>query len=81
MGNEGKEEWNQEEDTNTCWLVLEDGSQTVNAVLHGGTILELLEVEEEAWSANTIAVESIFNRSCESLDVRTDLNIGALQIV
>jgi hypothetical protein len=73
VSDEGKNEWDNEEDTNTGWLASEDSSKTVEAVLSWGTIVDFLEVEEETGLANTIAFQVILDCCSEALNVLSNL--------
>jgi len=60
-------EWYQKENTDCHGLVLENGLQSIKAVVCGGTVIELLEVEEETLVAHTVAVKG-------PLDVADEVN-------
>ena len=63
-----QDEGDQEKNADTEGLAAEDGGKSVNAVLLRGTTVDGLEVEEEAWVANTVAVEGRFNVGGEVLE-------------
>jgi hypothetical protein len=69
---ESKEGRHKKKDTNREGLVLEDILKASDAVLQGRTVIKSLKVEEEAWVANTVAIDLIFKLSRESFKTITN---------
>ena len=68
MGQHGQNEGDQEEDADAEGLLAEDALEAIEAVLARGTSGDGLEVEEESWEADTVAVEARLNVTGELLE-------------
>ena len=66
MWEESEEGWYDEQDTDGKRLTLEELLNASDAILKRRTGLKFREIEEQAWVANTIAVELTLELSCES---------------
>jgi hypothetical protein len=76
----GEGEGNQEQDANAKRLRAEYVLKALDAVLEGGSNIDLLEIEEETVVANTVAVQAGFNVSGELCNTLRDVG-GLLLIV
>lgn len=72
MSEECHDEGDEKEDTDGKRLVLEKGSQSINAVFHWGAISHALEIVEETWVADTVAVEAGFKLSGKPIEFLSD---------
>ena len=92
MSKNGQHKGDQEKDADGKGLILKDGCQSVDAVLHGRALSNVLELEEEAWVADTVAVQAglevlseLFEVFCHRLDAaliaRVLHDLGILQII
>jgi hypothetical protein len=80
MSKESHNEGNEEENTDSDGLVLEKSGYPIDAVLAWGTISNSLEVEEETWVANAIAVQAALEVTSEGLEILSDLFHTALVV-
>lgn len=57
MSHECQHERDQQQDADAEWLILEDVLDSGHAVLCWGTVCDWLNVEEQAWVADTVTQE------------------------
>lgn len=70
MGKHGQHKGDQEKDSDGEGLILKYGYHPVDAVLHGRALFNALEIEEEAWVADTVAVQAGLEVLSEVFEVR-----------